>query len=538
MGKTPQCICVLNSLAWSRVLIVVPAFLRLNWAKELKRWLTRDARIAIVWDGKTIPDGDIVICSYDLMCQRQAVKGEKVTKETPLAPAPAWIAAQTWDMQICDESHYLKSPTARRTKATLAIKARRFIGATGTPILNRPVEIWNLVHRCDKVAFPNYWAFTKRYCEGYQGTFGYDVSGASNLGELQQRLKASCLLRRLKKDVLQDLPAKTRQIIELPPTAEMKQVLDRENAKWSLHEETLAQLAERRDRAAITGDELEHREACRLLKAAYTVAFAEMSTVRKETGLAKLSICIQHIEDVLACVDKVILFVHHKAVASGLMEALRQYGPMMFVGDTPQQERGENVDRFQIDPRCRLAIVSISAAVGITLTASSHEIFVESDWVPANLSQAEDRAHRIGQKNSVLVQHLCLEGSLDAKMLKTVIAKQETIDDALDVEPGSADSHQRVVRRKVNYAEIGAALDIYQRGAIIKALGILAAADSDKARAKNNSGFGKFDSNIGHELSKMQELSDGRAGYGQSLVRRYRRQLDPVLCAACGVTSD
>lgn len=521
-GKTPTCCVFLNCVRWDRVLIVVPASLRLNWRNELRRWLVKDARISVIWDGKAQADGDIVICSYDLLHRRPD------------------LLAVPWTICIADEAHYIKGKSTKRTRAVLEIKTERMVFVTGSPLVNRPVEVWNMAHRCDKTIFPNYWQFVRRYCDAHDNGFGYDVSGASNCGELQQKLK-SFMIRRLKKDVLADLPPKTRQLIELPPTKEMKQVLDRENAAWSLHEDTLAQLAERRDRAAITGDDLEHREACRLLKAAYTVAFAEMSTVRKETAIAKISICISHIKDVLEQVQKVVIFAHHRAVVSELLSAFpsADYGTVCLVGDTPQQERQANIERFQTVPECRVFVASIQAAgVGITLTAASTAIFCEADWVPANLSQAEDRLHRIGARSAVLIQHLVLEGSLDAKMLKTVVAKQEVLDDCLDVEPGSSESHQRVVRRKVNYAEIGAKLDVYQRGAIIKALGILAGQDGDKARSRNNSGFSRFDSNIGHELSKMQELSDGRAGYGQCLVRRYRRQLDPVLCEACGVTSD
>jgi SWI/SNF-related matrix-associated actin-dependent regulator 1 of chromatin subfamily A len=553
LGKTPQSIVFLNSVYWERALIVVPAFLRLNWFNELKRWLTKDADIFIVWDGKTLPpetssrtlfEGggrpQIIITSYDLLSQRIPQKGAdgKATdkKHWPLAPAAALMAKTKYDVQICDEAHYLKNRKAFRTRATLAIKSQRFIAATGTPILNRPVEVWNLAHRCDPTTFNDYWHFVKRYCDAHDGGFGYDVSGASNLGELQQRLKISILIRRLKKDVLTDLPAKTRQIIEMPPTAQMRTTLNRENMQWEVHEETLAALVERRDRAAILEDEEEYREAARLLKAAYTVAFEEMSRVRKETALAKLPLCINHIEDVLEQVDKLIVFAHHKDVIRQLADALKQYGCMMFFGDTPQMERAANVKRFQEDPRCRVAIVGISAAVGITLTAASHEVFVESDWVPANLSQAEDRAHRIGQKNCVLVQHLVLEGSLDSKMLKTVISKQEVIDDALDVKPGSEQQHKAVQRRKINYADIGSKLDVHQRGAILLALQKLTAMDGDKAQAKNGKGFSKFDSNIGHELAKMQELTAGRAGFGQHLVRRYRAQLDDALVRACGIT--
>lgn len=523
LGKTPQIACALNCIYWSSCLIVCPATLRINWRNELRRWLIAsgwmsDAKISVIFDGKTPADGNIVIVSYDLLVKRTDLQERQ------------------WSVVAVDEAHYIKTPRAKRTKAVLALNGGRWYFATGTPMPNRPVELWPLVHKCDPDNFGNWWRYIHRYCDAHDGGHGIDTRGASNLGELQHILSTGCMLRRLKKDVLKDLPAKTRQIIELPPSKEMQAVLDRENAKWSLHEDTLAALAERRDRAAICGDDGEYRDAVKLLRAAYSVGFEDMARMRKETALAKLPLCIQHIQDVMEQSEKIIIFCHHKDVVTQLLDQLKEFNPVSITGKTNPNKRQDIVDRFQKDKRCRIFVGNIQAAgVGITLTAASVIIFVELDWTPANITQAEDRAHRIGLLHALLIQHLVLEGSLDAKMIRTIINKQEVIDHALDIQGGSAEAEKRASRSRMDYQSIGRPLDVHQRGAIIKALGILASSDSDRAQTRNGAGFSRFDSNIGHELSKMRELSDGRAGYGMTLVKKYRRQLDPSLVAKCGV---
>ncbi len=519
-GKSIETIAILNSIPWENALIVCPASLKLNWEREATRWLTTPRTFAIVNDGKTLPIGQVTIINFELLHKHQSLLDRK------------------WDVMIVDECHALKNRKAKRTRATLAIKSDRFLALSGSPILNRPAEIFNIAHHCSQRHFPSWWSFAKRYCDMQQTRFGIDTSGSSNLEELQAKLK-TIMIRRLKKDVLKDLPRKRRQLIELPPTKEMRSVLDRENMKWSLHESTLASLAARRDRAAISENDSEYREATKTLKAAYGVAFGEMSTVRKETALAKLPLCISHAKTVLESVDKLVIWGHHKELIKNTIHELGDYNPAVLVGESSQIERQEAVDKFQNDPSCRVFIGSIRAGgVGITLTAASTALFFEADWTPAMLNQAEDRLHRIGQKDSVLIQHLVLEGSLDAKMIKTVMQKQEVIDEALDNAPKQVDRLKPEIAtngKKTGYAAFGVRFNAGNREAMLKGLRVLAGLDSDHARARNGEGFSAFHTEIGQELSRKTSLTDAQAGFTAMLIKRYRRQLDVGIIRAAGI---
>ena len=360
-----------------------------------------------------------------------------------------------------------------------------------------------------------------------------DTRGASNLGELNQKL-STFMIRRKKEDVLKDLPPKRRQIIELPPTKEMRIVLDRENMQWKVHEETMARLVARRDQAALLNDEQEYRSAANELKQAYKVAFGDMAKVRQEVALAKLPLCIAHIKDLLESVDKILVFCRHKAVAANLMEELKDYGAVVLMGDTAMNERQKAVDAMQTDPKCRVFVGSIQAAgVGITLTAASTVVFVEPDWTPALLSQAEDRCHRFSQKNPVLVQHLVLEASLDSHMLKQVMAKQEIIDQAIDAAGGNVEEAKK--KLKVSYSADGAKYNRDQRTMMIKCLRVIAEKDKDSARQRNGEGFSMYHSQIGKSLAGKWELTDAEAGFAAMLVKRYRGQVDSAMVKMCGV---
>jgi len=495
-------------------LVICPASLRINWKREAEKWLISKPEIGIVLDGKNYPDGDLIICNYEILGKHESIKATK------------------WDIIIADESHYCKGKS-QRTKNTLSLRSDRWVFLTGTPILNRPAEIWNIAHKCAPKLFPNWWGFAKRYCDMKETPFGMDTRGASNLGELNQKL-STFMIRRKKVDVLKDLPPKRRQIIELPPTKEMRIVLDRENMQWKVHEETMARLVARRDQAALLNDEQEYRGAANELKQAYKVAFGDMAKVRQEVALAKLPLCIAHIKDLLESVDKILVFCRHKAVAANLMEELKDFGAVVLMGDTAMNERQKAVDAMQNDPKCRVFVGSIQAAgVGITLTAASTVVFVEPDWTPALLSQCEDRSWRYGQKNSVLVQHLVLEASLDSHMLKQVMAKQEIIDQAIDASGGNVEEAKK--KLKVSYSVEGAKYNRDQRAMMIKCLRVIADKDKDSARQRNGEGFSMYHSQIGKSLAGKWELTDAEAGFAAMLVKRYRGQVDSAMVKMCGV---
>jgi SWI/SNF-related matrix-associated actin-dependent regulator 1 of chromatin subfamily A len=415
LGKTVQAIALLNAdESLRRAIVVCPATLRLNWKRELNRWLTRPLSVALATSTEW-PAADIVIVNYDIL-HKHAAK----------------LATEQFDLAIVDEAHYAKNPKARRTVMTYSIKARRRVLMTGTPIVNRPKELFPLLNYLDPITYPKFFPYAMRYCNATRGRFGWDFDGASHLDELQEKLRATVMIRRLKANVLTELPAKRRQVIEIPANG-CGDYVRRERDAEARHEGAARTLRAAVDAAREAGDENAYREAVYALRTAELAAFEEMARLRHDTAVAKVPYVVEHLRDVLEAGEKVVVFAHHHDVVDAIAS---EFGSAAVVvdGRTPMAQRQVNVDRFQNDDAVAMFVGGITAAgVGITLTAASHVVFAELDWVPGNMTQAEDRCHRIGQRDSVLVQHLVLEGSIDARMAHTLVAKQATMDAALDV---------------------------------------------------------------------------------------------------------
>ncbi|HHV41230.1 MAG TPA: SWF/SNF helicase family protein [Clostridiaceae bacterium] len=257
-------------------------------------------------------------------------------------------------------------------------------------------------------------------------------------------------------------------------------------------------------------------------------------------------IAIQHIKDMLENESKIVIFAHHLDVLNTLHEEFKDEA-VILTGQTKPEDRQLAVDRFQNNEEIKLFIGSIQAAgVGITLTAASTEIFVELDWVPANISQAESRCHRIGQLGSVLVQHLVLDGSLDAHMVQTLIAKQDVLDEALDAPieerepfilptlPIEEPSTARVTKREI-YEE-AETIAPEQIDAVHEGLMMLAMLDPDRASEINQEGFNAVDAKIGHDLAWQARLTPKQAILGRKILRKYRRQLGNELMERMGST--
>ena len=325
-----------------------------------------------------------------------------------------------------------------------AIAAKRVVMLTGTPAVNRPIELFALANRLDPVTFPNRFSFAKRYCAAHHNGFGWDFNGASNLDELQAKLRSTIMIRRLKEEVLTELPPKQRQVIVLPvENAGARRAIRAEVTAFDARQIRIASLRADRELARVDGDKAAYRKAVAALKTAQGgLAIDELANLRRETALAKVPQVIEHVVDLLdGGADKVLLFAHHREVLYRLKAGLAAYSPMSIVGGDSMTARNDAVVRFQNDPTCRVAVLSILAAgVGLTLTAASTVVFAELDWVPGNVSQAEDRAHRIGQRDNVLVHHLVLDGSIDARLAHAIVKKQEVLDKALDDKPETVDA--------------------------------------------------------------------------------------------------
>lgn len=440
LGKTIQVIGYMNTLLAEtsreriRTLVVAPKIALLNWKAELEKWLVKPHSIAI-WTTKTQPVADIVIVNYDIVAKLRASLAD---------------TQRPWDLLVCDESHALKDQKAQRTKAVLGagqsqppLPAHRRIFVTGTPILNRPIELFPILRGCGVDFATNYYRFAKRYCGGHSTKFGFDASGASNLEELQQQLRSGVMVRRLKTDVLSELPDKRRQIVIIDPdgSAALRKAL-RDEA-YGLKETRKAEKAAEKSAAVAEagGDKTAYDHAVKQLSSIRASNLALIAELRQRTALAKAPALIENVTEMLSVIpDAILVFAHHRSIIDRLAEGFRAagYDPAIIHGETSMQDRQQAQNDIQ-QGRKRVFIGSIQACgVAITLTAASTVVFAELDWTPGRMVQAEDRAHRIGQQNAVLVQYHVVDRSIDADMLHKSWSKAFDASQALDAQPAAS----------------------------------------------------------------------------------------------------
>lgn len=394
LGKTIQAIAAINEVDAKKVLIVCPAGLKLNWQNELKIWLAKELKIYVVAKRSAVipKDADIIIVNYDIISHSNIFYQ---------------LRDRTYCVVICDEAHYLKSIGTARTKAMLNSKGLIRQGKykwllTGTPVLNRPMELFAILRVLanDLITPYNTWArYAYKFCGAFHDEWGFNTRGASNLEELNRRLKPF-MLRRLKKDVLQDLPDKVFQTIPLEVKGKLVHWVDMEKN----------QPQDVIDRYKLNAE------------------LGSMAEIRQGLALAKLEQCYEHIDEALRCQEKIVVFAHHRSVMDALLLRYRPYMPVCVRGGMTSGQKQDAVDAFTNNPRCRIFFGNIQAAgVGLNLQIASHVIFIEYSWVPGEIQQAVDRCHRIGQKNTVVAQFLIVKDTLDEVMMGSVINKLRNI---------------------------------------------------------------------------------------------------------------
>lgn len=427
LGKTIQALGLINyDASIKNILIVCPASLKENWLQECYTWLTRNLSIAVAQG--FFPPTNIVIVNYDVLERHIEV-----------------IRAKTFDLIVVDEAHNLRN--ANSIKASLiignpaknipCINARKKLFLTGTPIVNRPSELWPLLHYLNPKAWTSWDKFAARFCRETRNSRkkSKQHSGASELEELQKMLRASLMVRRMKREVLHQLPKKLRRIFKVSDE-HTRLLVQKENKMHEIHQSNIAALRN----AVLIAKESKEKDrqtyinAIAKFKEGRRVAMADYSRMRHQAALLKLPHVIKHVESILLQEPnkKLVIFAHHSDVIAHL---LTTYGhrAVAVSGATPNRERQEAVKKFQRDEQCRIFIGSISASgTGFTLTASHHVIFAEICYVSADLCQAEDRVHRIGQQHDVFVDHVLLDESIEIQMAQIVIEKQRISDEALD----------------------------------------------------------------------------------------------------------
>jgi len=374
--------------------------MRFSWKAALIRWLPSlpEEDIQVVTTGSDdVTDYRVVVISFDLVSK----------KEFDLRSCQFRVA-------IIDESHTLKNYKSQRCKSVTAVlneACQHAVLLSGTPALSRPIELYTQICLVDDKLFPFVTDFGMRYCDGKKVNYGgakdhYDFSGSSNMHELKLLMEERFMLRRLKSDVLSQLPAKQRQMVILDPalvkkrvTKEMKNQQKAYNSKGNSGGESRGLL----------------------LEWFHSTADAKQVAVK------------EYLKDTLETGAKFLCFAHHQSMLT-MIEALLQEKKVGYVkidGSTSSDKRKQFCDEFQTHDSKRVALLSITAAsTGLTLTSAQLVIFAELFWNPGILTQAEDRAHRIGQTDSVTIRYLVATGTADDQLWNLISQKLDVLNKA------------------------------------------------------------------------------------------------------------
>ena len=398
LGKTRQSVIAMKEAKpIGPYLVVCPASVKQNWRREILKVLP-NARVEIVGPAPLPADhDDWVVINYDLL--NRNIDG---------------LLAMPWQGLVFDEAHYLKNHTSQRSRT--ARKLAESVNAdatihvlTGTPLTNRPRDLFPLLQLTRHPMGRSFLSFAKRYCDAYQNDYGWVTDGASNLDELRIVLQG-LMLRRTKDEVL-DLPPKVRTWLPI----EIARGTGRSEARRVL------EMLLRGDDSRV--DLLSH-----------------LTRAREKIAIGKTKQTIELVEGAVMQDEKVVVFsCFHTPVEI----IAKHFGAnaLMLTGKTPQAQRQPIVDRFQNEEDARVLVANIIAGgVGLNLTAARQVLFNDLDWVPANHWQAEDRAYRIGQTGTVNVTYMVALGTIDEFVAATLQAKTALIDAVVeDAEAANAD---------------------------------------------------------------------------------------------------
>ena len=420
LGKTVQTLAYIASEKQALPALVVAPLVTLgNWQREIERFLSKKSRNGrIVTDqapsttmiriGKSENIGtfDFYIINYELLHKR-LLDLSKLNIRT----------------LVCDEVQHLRSKTTQKYAAVKKLAAMKSInyrvGLSGTPIYNHGSEIWPIVDILKPGLLGNFKEFCEYFC--YLNDKGTAIVLESKRDSLRRELEKHVMLRRKKSDVLKDLKDKVRyrEIID----ADVNYYKNELNKIWGKLEEEQKNAKTEFDRSA-----------------SYNRA---IQSERQVAGIAKLPHVINFVKNIMEIEESVVVFCHHKYIHKLLHESLEEFSPAAIIGGQTDKIRQKSIDDFQ-NGDTKLMIAGLRAGnLGINLTRAKYVIFAELDWSPAIHRQAEDRLHRIGQKNTVFAYYLIGNGTLDNHVADILVDKSYEIDSIMDEKHESFENKEK-----------------------------------------------------------------------------------------------
>jgi SWI/SNF-related matrix-associated actin-dependent regulator 1 of chromatin subfamily A len=396
LGKTAQSLCAIPSADDVGVLVICPSIAKGVWKREVAIW--REDFAATVLSGRGSfrwpKAGEMVVINYDI-----------------LPDSPPALPAGHEVVLVADEAHYLKNYKSQRTRKVQAIseKVARTIFLTGTPLPSRPDDLWTVlsVAGVAREAFGS-WKEYLRLFSGRKDQWG-GITWGSPLPEVGDRLK-TVLIRRMKKDVLTDLPDKMYRLLEVEIGAEQEKKLDAEIQK----------LGPEVWRATDIGD----------------IPFEKFAKTRALLAKAKEDAALEVIEGYEESQTPVVVFSAHRYVIDRL--AARP-GWAVITGDTKPSDRTAIEEAFQRGEYLGIGATIGAASTALTLTRATHGLFVDLSFVPADNSQAEDRIYRLGQTKGVLITHMVSSHPLDHHVRALIARKMGIIEGSVEKARGEKD---------------------------------------------------------------------------------------------------
>lgn len=407
-GKTATALLYLENNPHLRPAVVIcPASLKYNWEAEAYKHL---GWRAVVCGGTRPPrmhglPAPLYVVNYDVLGQKASAKS-----------GPGWfqhLKALDPKAVIIDECQAISSLKAKRTRwvRLFAKGIPSVVALSGTPLTNRPFELFSVLNLIRPDLFPSFRSYADRYCNPRMKPWGMDYSGASHLDELHRKLTDVLMIRRRKEDVLGHLPPKTRTVTAVPITDQRQYKQAQDNyVRWLL----------------------ENRPD-KMHAASRAMRLTQINVLKQLCGTLKLPSVMEWIDTFLEESDeKLVAFAVHHAVLDALQERYKK-SCVRVDGTMESRARQNSVDAFQNNPRIRVFLGNIQAAgKGLTLTAARTVVFAEMGWTPGEHAQSEDRCHRIGTTGNVQIHYLCAKGTIEERLARLIQDKQSVLSATLD----------------------------------------------------------------------------------------------------------
>lgn len=425
LGKTIQTLAALDEKGDFPALVICPASVKENWANEVRQWLP-DKSFTIVDGGaeKRLEalneDVDIYISNYAQLREKTRRKENGDWKEID-NPVYQKMLNKGWKVVVFDEAHKIKNRKSQQTKGAYRLikKAEKVFHLTGTPIQNAPQEIWSLLHSMEPKKFSSFWRFVERYCNVYDNGWGMEIGDVKNPKEFRETLKPY-MLRRMKEEVIEDMPDLTvqKQWVEL--SGKQKKIYDQ------MEKRMVAELSEAERIVAPV-------IIAKITRLKQIAVSPSLLSEEEEFQSAKIDALMEILEG--AGEQKIVVFSQFRKAIELVEEKIKEEGVEYGIlhGGISQKERQEQIDKFQNNKDCKVFLATIKAGgLGINLTAGSIAVFLDKDWTPANNSQAVDRLHRIGQEKNVTVIELLAKNTIEQYIENLLDKKQETFDSLIE----------------------------------------------------------------------------------------------------------